>query len=59
MAPESPFLDEPEKFKNYRHDLVKRVSTVPQSEPVMLMAHELQKVELNYFHNLKLQISYN
>ena len=44
MSPESPFLDEPERFKGFRQDLIKRVSTVPQSEPIMLMAHELQKV---------------
>ena len=44
MAPDSPFLDEPEKFKNYRQEFVKKLSTVPQPEPVLLMAHELQKV---------------
>ena len=44
MSPESPFLDEPERFKSFWQDVIKRVPTVSQSEPVMLMAHQLQKV---------------
>lgn len=47
MTPDSPFMDEPEKLKAYRQQLLKQVSTIPQSEPILLMAHELQKVRWN------------
>ena len=50
MAPDSPFLDEPEKLKNYRQRLIKQVSTIPQPEPILLMAHELQKVTFHILH---------
>jgi hypothetical protein len=43
MPPNTPFLDEPEKLKSYRQGLLKQISTIPQPEPVILMAHELQK----------------
>lgn len=46
MPPNSPFLDEPEKLKGYRQQLLRQVSNIPQPEPVLLMAHELQKVNL-------------
>jgi hypothetical protein len=49
MAPESPFLEEPEKFKNYRQSLLKSISTIPQPEPVQLMSHELLNVNLINF----------
>lgn len=44
MPHNSPFLDEPEKMKAYRQKIIKQVSSIPKAEPVLLMAHELQKV---------------
>jgi hypothetical protein len=48
MTPESPFLDEPEKLKSYRQQLLKQISTIPQPEPIILTAHDLQKVFIFY-----------
>ena len=44
MTPKSPFLDEPENLKSYRQGLLKHFSSIPQPEPVLLLGHELQKV---------------
>lgn len=37
-----PFLDEPEKQKIYRKNLINEVSRLPEPEPLYLMADKLQ-----------------
>ena len=49
MNPKTPFLDEPENLKAYRQNLIKQFSTIPQSQPILLMGHELQKVNFLNF----------
>lgn len=41
FAPKVPFLDDPERQKMYRKNLLKEVSRLPEPEPLYLMADKM------------------
>ena len=43
FQPETFLLDEPEKQRQYRESLIRKISTVPKPEPVSFLGDELHR----------------
>lgn len=44
LKPNTPFLDEPRKQNQYRHEFIRQIGQAPQPEPLTFLADDLQKV---------------